>query len=117
MSRGQHRPPKNYPPRPAPVSETAQAPEIEEETDPVGDGPWIETARCTTCNECTQINSRIFAYDDNMQAYFLDPAGGTYREIVEAAESCQVSIIHPGKPSDLQEPNLDELITRAETFS
>lgn len=83
----------------------------------IGEGPSIETARCTTCNECTQINNRIFAYNDNMQAYILDPEGGTYREIVEAAESCQVSIIHPGKPLDPTEPNLADLIDRAEPFN
>ncbi len=81
------------------------------------DGPWIETARCTTCNECTQISKSLFAYNENMQAYVADPDGGTYRQLVEAAESCQVSIIHPGKPRNPQEPNLDDLIERAEAFN
>jgi hypothetical protein len=36
--------------------------------------------------------------------------------MVEAAESCQVSIIHPGKPRDQTEPNLEDLIARAELF-
>ena len=31
-------------------------------------------------------------------------AAGTYRQLVEAAESCQVAIIHPGKPRDPSEP-------------
>jgi hypothetical protein len=101
----------------APAIEAAPAQETVEEEGNVGDGPWIETLRCTTCNECTQINNRLFAYDDNMQAYILDTTGGTFREIVEAAESCQVSIIHPGKPANLEEPNLQELIARAETFN
>ena len=52
-----------------------------------------------------------------MQAYIADPEGGTFREIVEAAESCQVSIIHPGKPLNPNEPNLDDLIARAESFN
>jgi hypothetical protein len=82
-----------------------------------GDGLWIETSRCTTCNECTQINNRIFAYNDNMQAYIADPDGGSYREIVEAAESCQVSIIHPGKPLNPDEPNLEDLTARAAAFN
>ena len=81
------------------------------------DDPWIETPRCTTCNECTQINNKMFMYDDNKQAYIADLTAGTYRQMVEAAESCQVSIIHPGKPRNLQEPNLDELIERAEAFN
>jgi ferredoxin len=80
------------------------------------DDPSIETARCTTCNECTQINNNMFVYDENKQAYIADPDAGTYRQMVEAAESCQVSIIHPGKPRNPQEPNLDELIERAEPF-
>jgi ferredoxin len=80
------------------------------------DEPYIETPRCTTCDECTQINNRMFAYDDNKQAYIADPDAGTYRELVEAAESCQVAIIHPGKPRNPNESNLDELIKRAEPF-
>jgi ferredoxin len=100
-------------PEPMPAAEPEPAePEV---TSP--DDPSIETARCTTCNECTQINNKMFKYDDNKQAYIADPDAGTYRQMVEAAESCQVSIIHPGKPRNMQEPNLDELIERAEPFS
>ena len=80
------------------------------------DEPHIETPRCTTCNECTEINNRMFAYDENMQAYIVDADAGTYREMVEAAEACQVCIIHPGKPRNPGEPNLEELIARAEPF-
>ena len=81
-----------------------------------GDEPYIETARCTTCNECTHINNKMFAYNDNQQAYIADPTVGTFREMVEAAESCQVSIIHPGKPINLKEPGLEELLRRAAEF-
>jgi ferredoxin len=104
---------------PPAVVPAAEVPGTDDGAEPAGggDGLWIETSRCTTCNECTQINNRIFAYNDNMQAYIADPRGGTYREIVEAAESCQVSIIHPGKPLDPSEPNLEDLIARAEPFN
>nr|WP_321462043.1 ferredoxin [uncultured Cohaesibacter sp.] len=78
--------------------------------------PWIETARCTTCNECRQINDRLFGYDENMQAYIADPDAGTYRQLVEAAEGCQVSIIHPGEPRNPAEPDLDDLRERAKPF-
>jgi ferredoxin len=94
-------------PSPAQPEAAAEAP---------SDEPYIETPRCTTCDECTQINNRMFAYDDNKQAYIADLDAGTYRELVEAAESCQVAIIHPGKPRNPNEPNLDELIKRAEPF-
>jgi len=80
------------------------------------DVAYIETIRCSTCNECTQINDRMFAYNDDKQAYIKDPGAGSYRQLVEAAESCQLSIIHPGKPRDPNEPGLAELIERAQPF-
>ncbi len=79
--------------------------------------PWIETARCTTCNECQIINDRMFVYNENKQAYIKDPGVGTYRELVEAAEACQVAIIHPGLPRDPNEPGAEELARRAEAFN
>jgi hypothetical protein len=98
------------------TTEAAVEAEVEEPEEPPSDEPYVETPRCTTCNECTDINNRLFAYDENMQAYIADPDAGTYREIVEAAENCQVCIIHPGKPRNPNEPNLGELIKRAEPF-
>jgi ferredoxin len=80
------------------------------------DEPYIETPRCSSCNECIQINGRMFAYNDNKQAYIADLSAGTYRQLVEAAESCQVSVIHPGKPRDPDESGIDELLRRAEPF-
>jgi len=80
------------------------------------DEPYIETARCTSCNECTQINDKMFGYDANKQASIINPDAGTYRQLVEAAENCQISIIHPGKPRNPNEPGLDELMKRAEPF-
>ena len=58
----------------------------------------------------------MFAYDDNKQAYIKDIDAGSYRDLVEAAEICQVAIIHPGMPRNPAEPGLDELIERAEPF-
>jgi hypothetical protein len=77
---------------------------------------WIETARCPSCNECQQINDRMFGYDERKQAYIKDLSAGTYRQLVEAAESCQVAIIHPGLPRDPKEPGLEALLARAEPF-
>jgi hypothetical protein len=82
-----------------------------------GDEPYIETARCTTCNECTQVNNKMFAYNGDKQAYIADPTAGTFRQLVEAAEGCQVSIIHPGKPRNPKEPGLDDLLVRAAAFN
>jgi ferredoxin len=83
----------------------------------MSDEPYIETPRCTTCDECTQISNKMFAYDDNKQAYIADITAGTFRQLVEAAETCQVAIIHPGAPTDPNEPGLDELIIRAAPFN
>jgi ferredoxin len=98
---------------PAPAAPSA-APEAEAEKP--SEEAYIETPRCTSCNECTGINDKMFAYNENKQAYIADVTAGTYAQLVEAAESCQVSIIHPGKPRDPNEPNLPELMRRAETF-
>ncbi len=80
------------------------------------DEAWIETSRCPSCNECQAINDKVFVYNENKQAYITDVKLGTYRQLVEAAESCQVSIIHPGKPWNPNEPGLEELVARAEPF-
>jgi ferredoxin len=98
---------------PAPAA-AAPSPEPEPARNP--DEAYIETIRCSTCNECTQINPRMFAYNENKQAYIADRKAGTYKQLVEAAESCQVSIIHPGRPWDPSEPGLEELVERAKPF-
>lgn len=105
---------------PAAVSEATLAPPAPQadaqEPTRSPDEAYIETARCSTCNECTQINNKMFAYDANQQAYIADINAGSYAQLVEAAESCQVSVIHPGKPRNPKEPGLDELMKRAEPF-
>ena len=103
---------------PAAAAVAAPAAEVAEAAAPAHsrDEAWIETARCPSCNECQLINDRMFAYDERKQAYIKDITAGTYRQLVEAAESCQVAIIHPGKPRDPNEPGLEELLARAEPF-
>jgi hypothetical protein len=98
---------------PAVVSAPAAA-EAAPERSP--DEAYIETFRCSSCNECTQINDKMFGYDANKQAFIKDLKAGTYRQMVDAAENCQLSIIHPGKPWNPNEPGLDESIKRAEAF-
>jgi hypothetical protein len=110
-------------PAPAPASAAAEAaaaaPVASSEAEaPVHsrDEAWIDTARCPSCNECQLINDRMFGYDERKQAFIKDLAAGSYRQLVEAAESCQVAIIHPGKPRDPKEPGLEQLLVRAEPF-
>jgi ferredoxin len=102
----------------APAANGAEVPAADEAA-PAAHSPdeaWIETARCPSCNECQLINDRMFAYDERKQAYLKDVSAGTYRQLVEAAESCQVAIIHPGEPRDANEAGLAELLERAAPF-
>ena len=101
---------------PTPPAAPAPPPVVERAEAPATDEAYIETPRCTTCNECTAVNPRMFAYNENKQAYIKDASAGTFRQLVEAAESCQMAIIHPGKPRDPGEPGLEELVARAEAF-
>jgi pyruvate-ferredoxin/flavodoxin oxidoreductase len=75
---------------------------------------WIETPECTACDECTQINPKIFAYNDDHQAVVLDPKAGSYSDIVRAAEKCTAGCLHPGTPWNMSEKGIDKLIKRAE---
>ena len=52
----------------------------------------------------------------NVDEFIADINAGTYAQLVEAAENCQVAIIHPGKPRNPNEPGLEDLIKRAEAF-
>jgi pyruvate-ferredoxin/flavodoxin oxidoreductase len=79
--------------------------------------PWIDTARCTSCDECTGINRKLFAYNDKKQAYIKDPKAGSFKDLVTAAERCPVGIIHPGTPLNPKEKGLDKLLARAARFA
>ncbi|MEE9471353.1 MAG: thiamine pyrophosphate-dependent enzyme [Gemmatimonadota bacterium] len=79
--------------------------------------PYIDTALCTSCDECININRKLFAYDENKQAYIKDARAGTFREIVLSAEKCTARIIHPGTPLNPKEKNLEKWLKRAEPFS
>jgi len=102
---------------PAPVLATPPAVVAADEPQHAPGEPYIETARCSSCNECIQLNPRMFAYDANQQAYIADPSAGSYAQLVEAAENCQVAVIHPGEPRSKDEPGLQELVKRAEAFA
>lgn len=101
---------------PAPPAEAAAEEAAKEEEDTGPEEPWINSILCTTCNDCTNLNSRMFVYNSNKQAMIGDPRAGTYAQLVEAAEKCPARCIHPGKPLNPDEPNLDELLKRAARF-
>jgi ferredoxin len=88
-----------------------------EDDDVLSNDPYIDTVLCTSCNECTEMNGVMFNYNKDKMAFIADPKGGTFLELVKAAELCPVGIIHPGSPLNPSEPNLDELMLRAEKFN
>lgn len=79
--------------------------------------PWLETDECTSCDECTKLNSRIFAYNSDGKAYIKDPQGGPYQDLVKAAEKCTARVIHPGLPADRSEKDIDKWIKRGEKYN
>jgi len=79
--------------------------------------PWIDTAQCTSCDECIKINPNIFVYDANKKATIKDPEGGPYKDLVKSAERCTARVIHPGLPRDRTQKDVDKLIRRAEKFN
>ena len=89
---------------------------------PKGDGadymaPWIDTDECTACDECTNLNSAIFVYNDDGKAIIKDPEGGPYSDIVKAAEKCTAQVIHPGLPRDRSAKDVDKWIARGSKYN
>jgi ferredoxin len=74
---------------------------------------YIDTILCTSCNECTNINSRLFKYDDNKQAFIADPSAGSFAQLVKAATLCPAKCIHPGTPRADDTTATPALIARA----
>jgi len=99
----------------AAVAAPAAAPD--ESDDDLAMEAYIESARCTTCNECTNLNGKLFAYNADKQAYIKDPKAGTFAQIVQAAEKCPVAAIHPGTPLNPKEKDLAKWIERAKPFN
>jgi ferredoxin len=98
------------------AAEPAEEPLPEEEA-LAFDEPYIDAPLCTTCNECTNINPRIFQYNANKQAFIADATAGTFAELVKAAELCPARCIHPGKPRSGDATATPELVERAAKFN
>jgi pyruvate-ferredoxin/flavodoxin oxidoreductase len=77
---------------------------------------WVETPECTACDECIEINPKIFAYNDEKKVVIVDPKGGQYKDIVKAAEKCTAGCIHPGSPWNSAEKDVEKFVKRAEKF-
>ena len=88
-----------------------------EEDDSLALEAYIDSARCTSCNECTNLNKKMFAYNAAKQAEIKDASAGTFQQLVLAAERCPVSIIHPGTPLNPKEKDLEKWVKRAARFN
>jgi len=82
-----------------------------------GNEPYIDTLRCTSCDDCLKVNPKMFVYNANQQAQIGDARAGTFKQLVMAAEACPAECIHPGDPLNPKEKDLDKLIKRAERFN
>jgi pyruvate-ferredoxin/flavodoxin oxidoreductase len=100
----------------APAAAAVAAPAADED-ELMGNEPYIDTLRCTSCDDCLKINPKVFIYDDEQQAYIGDARAGTFKQLVMAAEACPAECIHPGDPLNPKEKGLDKLIKRAEPFN
>ncbi|HNH34185.1 MAG TPA: ferredoxin, partial [bacterium] len=101
----------------ATVSDTPTVSAPVEEEPVISNEAWLETIRCTSCNECINLNPNIFKYNSAKQAYIGDARAGSYLHIVQAAEKCPAKCIHPGLPLNPSEDGLDALIQRAAVFN
>jgi len=97
-----------------PTSAPAAKEKVEEE--PSADA-WLESFKCTTCNDCTEKFPHIFEYNEDKQAIIKDGQKGKFSELVLAAENCPAKCIHPGAPKNKNEKDLDEFVKRAAKFN
>jgi hypothetical protein len=102
-------PPARQQARPSPAAVAV----AEEEDDELAMDPYIETERCTTCNECTNLNSEDVRLRREQAGVHQGPKAGTFRELVLAAEKCPAELIHPGTPLNPKEKDLAKWVERA----
>lgn len=79
--------------------------------------PFIDSALCTTCNECINLNARMFKYNDDKQAVLADASAGSYEQLVRAAAKCPARCIHPGKPRPGDKTATAAVVSRAAAYN
>jgi len=99
----------------APAAASAPAPSAGSSGD--YSAPWIDTINCTACDECIQINSKIFEYNADKKAIIKNPEAGSYKDLVKAAERCTARVIHPGLPRNRNEKGIEKWIKRGEKYN
>lgn len=109
-------------PAPMPAPEETSTEDTTPESSPSASAPpraepWLETFRCTSCNECTENYPTAFDYNEDKQAVLTEVDSISYEELVMAAEECPAKCIHPGLPDKPDDPAMQPLIKRAEPFN
>lgn len=77
---------------------------------------FIDSALCTSCNDCINLNPKMFQYNADKQAMLADPSAGTYAQLVRAAEACPARCIFPGTPRADDDTVTPQLLERGQTF-
>ena len=90
--------------------------------EPDGNGymaPWIDTDKCTSCDECIHLSTRRSSSTTiRKKAMIKNPLRADLtRTSVRAAERCTAGVIHPGLPKDHSEKDIEKLIARAEKYN
>ncbi|HME05725.1 MAG TPA: ferredoxin [Bryobacteraceae bacterium] len=104
-------------PTPAAVVSSAAPAETNASTVEIAADPYVDSSLCTSCNDCTKINSRMFQYNADKQAYIADANAGTFAELVKAAEGCPARCIHPGIPRPDDRTATPQWLGRAAKFN
>ncbi|MFZ1865189.1 MAG: 2-oxoacid:acceptor oxidoreductase family protein [Polyangiales bacterium] len=102
-------------PSSAPATPAATAPAAGASGDYLA--PWIDSVNCTACDECIQINAKIFEYNAEKKAVIKNPNAGSYKDLVKAAERCTARVIHPGLPRNRSEKGIEKWIKRGEKYN
>jgi len=98
------------------AAETPAHSEAPSAAPPVASDVWVDSALCTSCDECVRKYPAVFVYNADKQATVKDPRGGSFRDLVRAAEACPARVIHPGEPWDAGEKDLAAWVERARKF-
>lgn len=84
--------------------------------DDFADEAYIDSFLCTSCNECINLNPRMFSYNADRQAFISDDSAGTFAELVKAAEACPARCIHPGSPRFGDTTATPNVVERSKAF-
>ena len=94
-------------------------PEAEAEEELSFDEPWLDTAMCTTCDDCMGINKMMFTFTTTTSRRLSsDPEGRQLSPISwRRPKSVPPSAFTRANRSNPNEAGLEELMARAEPFN